>query len=130
MAGMGRGLLIWLLIMLVETVHGVLRGALLAPYIGAAAAERAGWPIAAALVMTVALLTIRWTGLSGLPKLLQLGAAWAMLTLLFELAVGALRGLDATALLAALNPLSGSIAWSAGLMFLAPVLAARLRGRR
>lgn len=128
MAGMGRGLLIWMLIMLLESVHGMLRGALIAPRIGDAAAEGLGWPVAAGLVMAVSLLTIGWTGLSGRAALLRLGAAWAALTVLFELAIGALRGLDVAALMTALNPLTGSVAWSAALMLTAPLLAARLRG--
>ncbi len=127
---MGRGLLIWLVIMLVETVHGVLRGLLLVPRIGPEAADRIGWPVAAILVVAIATLAIRWTGITDRAGLLRLGAAWAVLTVAFELAIGWLRGLDATALLAALNPLSGTITWSAALMLVAPLLAARLRGTR
>jgi hypothetical protein len=41
-----------------------------------------------------------------------------------------LRGLDQQALLATLDPRSGSVMWSAALMLLAPLLAARLRGLR
>jgi hypothetical protein len=59
-----------------------------------------------------------------------LGAAWAVLTVGFELLVGVLRGLDGQALLAALDPRSGTVAWSAALMLLTPLLAARLRGLR
>lgn len=114
--------------MLVETVHGVLRSLLLAPRIGAEAAERAGWWVASALVIAIAVATIRWTQVKSAAGLLRLGALWAVLTILFEIVIGALRGLDGSALLAALNPLSGSIMWSAALMLAAPVLAARLRG--
>ncbi len=130
MRQMGRGLLIWLVIMLVETLHGVLRGALVVPRIGTAAAERVGWPVAAVLVLVIAALLIRWTGIRGTPALLRLGAAWAVLTVGFEFLVGILRGLDGQALLAALDPRSGTVAWSAVLMLLAPLLAARLRGLR
>jgi hypothetical protein len=49
---------------------------------------------------------------------------------LFELVIGWLRGLDAQALLAALNPASGTVLWSAALMLVAPLVAARLRGLR
>jgi hypothetical protein len=125
---MARGLLIWLLIMLVETIHGVLRAALVVPRLGATAAERIGWPVAAVLVMGIALLTIKWTGLHARRSLLGLGAAWAVLTVLFELAIGVLRGLDAAALMAALDPLNGSVPWSAALMLVTPLVAARLRG--
>jgi len=127
---MGRGLLIWFVIMLVETLHGALRGALVVPRIGATAAERVGWPVAAVLVLVIAVLLIRWTGIRGTAPLLRLGAAWAVLTVGFELLVGALRGLDGQALLAALDPRSGTVAWSAALMLLTPLLAAWLRGLR
>jgi hypothetical protein len=127
---MGRGLLIWFVIMLVETLHGVLRGALVVPRIGATAAERVGWPVAAVLVLVISVLLIRWTGIRGTAPLLRLGAAWAVLTVGFELLVGVLRGLDGQALLAALDPRSGTVAWSAALMLLTPLLAARLRGLR
>ncbi|MEY3082996.1 MAG: hypothetical protein RJA94_2981 [Pseudomonadota bacterium] len=127
---MGRGLLIWFVIMLVETLHGVLRGALVVPRIGATAAERVGWPVAAVLVLVISVLLIRWTGIRGTAPLLRLGAAWAVLTVGFEWLVGVLRGLDVQALLAALDPRSGTVAWSAALMLLTPLLAAWLRGLR
>lgn len=125
---MARGMLIWVLLMLVETVHGVLRGLWLTPRIGADNAGLIGWPVAALLVLAITLLTIRWTRLSTRRGLLQLGALWAMLTVLFELAIGALRGLPVTDLIAAVNPLTGSVLWSAALMLAAPLVAARLRG--
>jgi hypothetical protein len=127
---MGRGLLIWFIIMLVETFHGVLRGMFIEPRIGTAAAERVGWPVAAILVLAIAALLIRWTGIRGTASLLRLGAAWAALTVGFELLVGVLRGFDGQALLVALDPRSGTVAWSAVLMLLTPLLAARLRGLR
>ncbi|MCA3560702.1 MAG: hypothetical protein IOC82_06690 [Aestuariivirga sp.] len=125
---MARGLLIWLFIMLAETIHGVLRGFLLEPRVGSHMAERVGWPVAAVLVLAIATLAIRWTGLASRRQLLQLGAVWAVLTLLFELAIGALRGLGGAALAGALNPFTGSVLWSATLMLAAPFIAARLRG--
>lgn len=125
---MARGLLVWLLIMLVETIHGVLRGLLLVPRLGEETAARIGWPVAALLVLAIATATIRWTGLSGTRALLGLGGVWAAFSIVFELGIGRLRGLDAAALATALDPRSGSIPWSAALMLLAPFLAARLRG--
>ena len=70
---MARGLLIWCLIMLVETVHGVLRGLFLAPRLGTTAADRIGWSLAAVLVFGIALLAIRWTGLVSTARLLAPG---------------------------------------------------------
>lgn len=127
---MGRGLLVWLLIMLVETAHGMLRGVFLVPHIGADAAGRVGWPVAALLVLAIAALTLRWTGLADRTSLLRLGVAWAGLTVLFEMLIGVLRGFDREALLAALNPLTGSVAWTALVMLFAPLAARWLRGAR
>jgi hypothetical protein len=125
---MTRGLLVWLLIMLVETIHGVLRGLLLVPHFGEAAAGRMGWPIGAVLVLAVSFACIRWTRLHATADLLGLGAMWAVLTFLFEIAIGAMRGLSASRILAEINPFEGGLMiYSVVLMFFAPLLADRLR---
>lgn len=124
---MMRGVAVWVLIMLIETLHGVLRGLFLAPHVGEETASRIGWPVGLALVFLVSLLTIRWTGITGASSLLRLGAVWALLTVGFELLIGVLRGLDQAQLLAALDPRTGSIPYSAIVMFLAPLMADRFR---
>jgi hypothetical protein len=125
---MARGLLVWLIIMMVESVHGVLRGLLLTPRLGEEASSRIGWPVGLLLVLLVSYLTIRWTGLHRTKDLLVLGAIWAVLTAGFEVAVGLARGLGQDGILAALNPATGTIPYSAFVMLLAPLGAARLRG--
>lgn len=126
---MARGLAVWLLIMLVETMHGVLRGLFLAPRVGEDAASRIGWPVGLALVLAVSVLTIRWIGVTGAAPLLRLGALWAALTVAFEMLIGLARGLDQGQLLAALDPRTGSIPYSAAVMLLAPLAADWLRRR-
>ncbi len=126
---MARGLAVWLLIMLVETMHGVLRGLFLAPRVGEDAASRIGWPVGLALVLAVSVLTIRWIGVTGAAPLLRLGALWAALTAAFEMLIGLARGLDQGQLLAALDPRTGSIPYSAAVMLLAPLAADWLRRR-
>ncbi len=126
---MARGIAVWLLIMLAETAHGVVRGMFLAPSLGEDAATRIGWPVGMVLVLLVSVLAIRWTHISGLGALLRLGAVWAVLTVAFELAVGALRGFDHAQLAEALNPRTGSIAYSALVMLMVPLAADWLRRR-
>lgn len=127
---MARGLLVWFLIMLLETAHGVLRGLLLVPRVGEAMAGRIGWPVAAALVLGVTTLAIRWMGIRQPSRLLALGAVWAILTLAFEFGFGLLRGLSAPQVLAAINPLlGGMLVWSLLVMLLAPLVATAIRGR-
>lgn len=126
---MKRGLTVWLLIMLIETLHGVLRGLFLTPRVGEEMASRIGWPVGLALVFGVSLLAIRWTGIAGIAPLLRLGAVWAVLTVAFELLIGAARGLNEAQLIAALDPRTGSIAYSAAVMLLTPLAADWLRRR-
>lgn len=125
---MARGLLVFLLIMAVETVHGVLRGLFLSPRVGEAMAAKIGWPVGLILVLLIAILTIKWIGLKESRTLFTLGAIWAVLTAAFEIMIGLLRGLGMPEIMAELSPVSGTIPYSAAVMFIAPWLAARLRG--
>ena len=126
---MFRGLLVWLIIMVLETGHGVLRGLFLVPWLGEAAAGRIGWPIGLVIVMATALIMARWVGLRDTAPLLRLGLAWLVLTFGFEVAVGLLRGFDGARIWAEVNPLAGGLmVYSLAVMVVAPLLAARLRG--
>lgn len=123
-----RGLLVFLGIMAAETVHGVLRGLVLVPRVGEETASWLGWPVGMGIVLLISYLSIGWTGLRARTDLLRLGVVWAVLTAAFEVMIGVLRGMGAAELLAALNPLAGTILYSAAVMLLAPLIAARLRG--
>ncbi|MGA7267825.1 MAG: hypothetical protein WBX21_08695 [Aestuariivirga sp.] len=126
---MSRGLAVWLFIMLVETLHGLLRGLLLVPRVGEETAGRIGWPIGLVIVLGISIALAPWMAIRDTSALLRLGGLWAVLTLIFELTIGLLRGLDLPRLLAELNPLAGGLTiYSLAVMFLAPLLAARLRG--
>jgi hypothetical protein len=125
---MVRGLLVFLGIMAVETVHGVLRGLFLVPRVGEDMASWLGWPAGMVIVLLISTLAIGWTGIRTRSALLRLGAVWAVLTIAFEVMIGFLRGMGAAEVLAAFNPLAGTILYSAAVMFLAPLAAARLRG--
>ncbi len=126
---MGRGLAVWVLIMAVETVHGILRGLFLVPRVGEAMAGRIGWPVGLVIVLGITVLAIRWIGLSERRALLGLGLIWLVLTFCFEIAIGYARGLSNEAILAEINPLSGGLmVYSLVVMLLAPLVAARIRG--
>lgn len=116
--------------MAAETVHGVLRGLFLVPRVGEEMASWLGWPVGMGIVLLISYLSIGWTGLRARKELLRLGAVWAVLTVAFEVMIGSLRGMGAAELLAALNPLTGTIAYSAAVMLFVPLIAARLRGTR
>lgn len=89
-----------------------------------------GWQVATTLVPAIALMRIGWTRLTTRSQILALRAAWTSFTVLLGLTIGMLRGLDAQALMAALNPPTGSIARTAAVMLATPLIAARIRGVR
>lgn len=123
-----RGVAVWCLFMAIETVHGILRSIFLVPRVGLDVSNRIGWPIAASIVFGVTWLTFRWVGLSGTRALLWLGTIWALLTLIFELAIGALQGLDAAQLAREINPLSGGLLmYSLLVAVFAPCAVSRLQ---
>ena len=124
-----RALLVWMLIMLVETALGMAREIFVAPALGDLRARQLGVLSGSLLVLCIAGLTARWLGASDRRTQLLVGAFWAGLTLLFEILLG--RALDAgwDRIISDFNPARGGF-MMAGLavMFFAPLLAARLRG--
>jgi hypothetical protein len=126
---MWRGLILWLIIMALETVNGVLRGLYFVPAVGEALAGRIGFATGSVIVLTAALVGIGWTALGSFRHLLALGAIWAVLTLFFEIGIGLLRGYDWMRIWAEIDPRSGgTMLASLTIMLFAPMLAARLRG--
>jgi hypothetical protein len=83
-----RAIAVWLVIMVAETVHGVLRGLLLEPIVGDHSARQIGVVIGSLIVLLVARLSIRWIGAKGTAQLLGMGAMWVALTLIFEVVLG------------------------------------------
>jgi hypothetical protein len=125
---MSRGILVFLFIMALETVHGILRGLFLVPQIGETMSGRIGWPVGVLIVLGLSTILIDWTGLSGRSDLLRLGVIWAGLTAAFEIAIGLLRGLDASRVWSEINPLDGGLMlYSLAVMLFAPVIGSRLR---
>ena len=96
----GRAMLVWLLMMAVETVHGVLRNRFLVPVIGAVGASQIGVLIGSALILGIAILTIGWIHPASERALLTIGAMWLILTLAFEFGLGRALGRSWTGLLA------------------------------
>lgn len=125
---MGRGILVWLGFMALETIHGILRSIFLVPRVGRETSNLIGWPIAAAIVFGVTLLTSRWVGLHSTRALLALGALWAVLTFAFEISIGLLQGMDAAQIAQEVNPLAGGLMmYSLIVAFFSPYFAAKLR---
>jgi hypothetical protein len=126
----GRAAAVWGLIALAETVHGILRGLLLAPAVGEPAAQRIGFAVGSLIVLGLATVTSRWLGAPAARQRWLVGALWAVLMAGFEGLIGLARGFDAARIAAEFDPRRGGpMAFGLLLMLAAPALGAWLRGR-
>jgi hypothetical protein len=125
-----RAVAVWLVIIAVETVHGVLRGLLLAPLVGDLPARQIGVLIGSLLIFIVAWLFVRWIAARTHIQLLGVGLLWAALTVAFEIGLGRLvLGLPWDRITEDYDPTRGGFL-GLGLLFMAasPLLAAKIRG--
>jgi hypothetical protein len=125
----GKAILVWLLIIVVESVHGVLRNLFVAPAIGDFEARQAGVFIGSALIVLIAWLTAPWLNLNGRAQFAGVGLLWVGLTLVFEFSLGVAMGLSWERTTSDYNVVRGGLL-PLGLvvMAFAPYAGARLRG--
>lgn len=83
-----RAFAVWLVIIAVETVHGILRTMLLVPLVGDLPARQIGVLVGSALIFAVCFLCIRWIAATTKTYLLGVGLLWSVLTVLFEIGLG------------------------------------------
>ena len=85
---LSRTFAVWLLMMVIETVHGVLRTMLLAPVVGEFPARQIGVFTGSLLILAVTYLSLGWLRLDRPRLRLAVGILWAILTLAFEVGLG------------------------------------------
>lgn len=123
-----RAVFVWMLLMLLETLSGRARSLFLAPAIGDLAARQWGVAAGCALIFIVTLLTARWIGAATAAQQLIVGAIWALLTLVFEIALGRALELGWARIFSDYNPARGGfMVLGLAFMALAPWWVARLR---
>jgi Na+/melibiose symporter-like transporter len=124
-----KGIVIWLVFILAESLNGAVRIFWLVPFLGDPLAHQVSFFTASALVLAIATLFVRWLQTSHFSQLLGVGVLWLMLTILFEIALGRLVfgyswqqiGADYNLLQGGLMPLG--LVW----LMLSPVIAAKIR---
>jgi hypothetical protein len=123
-----RATLVWMLIILAETVHGTAREIFIAPVLGDLRARQLGIPVACVIVFVIAWASARWMGAATRQVQLLVGAYWAVLTLTFEILLGRAIGLAWPRIFSDYDPTRGGF-MLLGLAFMvfAPMLAATLR---
>jgi hypothetical protein len=121
----------WVAIMLVETVHGILRTLLVAPVVGDFRARQIAVFTESMLILGVAWLTRRSIAAPTRREQLVVGLVWTGCTVLFEIALGRLLGLGWGRMLEDYNLAKGGL-MPLGLVILtlAPMIAATIEAKR
>jgi hypothetical protein len=123
-----RALVVWVLIIAAESVHGVLRGLFLVPVVGDLPARQIGVLVGSAIILAIAWLVSRWLGARSLREQLAVGALWVALTVCFEFALGRVLGFATDRIVEDYDPSRGGfMLLGLAVMLIAPALAARLR---
>jgi len=83
-----RALVVWLVIIFAESVHGVLRTLLLVPLVGDFKARQISVFLGSLLILTIAYLFVGWIRAKNTASLFAVGFFWLVLTLTFEVSLG------------------------------------------
>lgn len=123
-----RAALVWMLIMLAETGHGVVREVFIAPVIGGLRARQLGVLAGCVIIFVIALLTARWMKAGTRREQFRVGAFWIALTLIFEFALGRATGASWSRILSDYNPAQGGfMLLGLAFMFFTPWLTRKIR---
>lgn len=129
LAALIRAVMVWLLIIGVESVHGALRRLLLDPDT-AFALRQVSVGMGVLIVFVVTWACSRWMAVRSKPALLAIGVLWVILTLIFEFALGRALGMGWRELTAGYDLSRGEL-MPLGLLAtaFAPWIVARLKTR-
>ena len=116
-----RASLVWMLMMLAETGHGMVREVFIAPVIGGLRARQIGVLVGCIIIFVIAWLTARWMAAGTRRQQFSVGAFWVLLTLIFEFALGRSIGASWS------RTLSGFMLFGLVFMFITPWLTRKLR---
>ena len=122
--------MMWMAIMLLETVNRAGREVFVAAYIGSESAKHLGVLASCIMIFIVAWLGARWLNAPTRRLQLLVGALWCALTLSFEFAVARAMGVTWAEILSDYNPAHGRLmTLRIAFMFCAPMLASAIRLR-
>lgn len=85
-----RAFAVWLILMAVETIHGVFRMLVLQPWVGDFRARQISVLTGSVLILIVTYLFIGWIRPATTKQLTITGVIWVLLTLCFEIGLGRL----------------------------------------
>jgi hypothetical protein len=123
-----KGIIVWLVLILAESLNGTVRILWLVPTLGDLRAHQLSFVMGAILILTIATLFVRWLHASRVSQLLSVGVLWLMLTVVFEMVLGRfILGYSWEQIAADYNVLQGGL-MPFGLVWLtlSPLIAAKI----
>ena len=120
--------MVWLLIVLAESIHGALRELFVKPVLGDLLARQLGVLTGSLLILLIATLTAGWLVTNNDRQRLVIGAAWVILMVCFEVGLGIALGATRERILSDYDFSQGGL-MVLGLIVLqfAPLIGARIR---
>lgn len=127
-----RALVVWFVLIVAESLHGISRQLLLAPLLGDFRARQLSVFTGCLIILGITYLFIHWLRAETTKELLALGLFWVVLTVVFELALGRLvLGFPWERLLADYDLQAGGLMlFGLGFLLFAPCIAFKLRDRQ
>ena len=105
-----RSIVVWLVMIMAEIVHGIARAIFLVPHVGEFRSNQIGVFTGSIIILVIALAFGRWIGAARPAQLLMVGTLWLGLTLAFEFLFGRfVMGLSWERLAADYNVLEGGL---------------------
>ena len=125
-----RSVVIWLVLIYAEILHGIARGIFLVPHVGEFRSNQIGVLTGSIIILVIAVIFVRWIGASRTSTLLTVGVLWLGLTLAFEILFGRfVIGASWERLAADYNVVEGGLLpFGMLVLLLSPLVAGRMRG--
>lgn len=124
----GRSLGVWLLIVLAETIHGIVRQLFLVDLVGDFRARQIGVFTGSLIILVIATVTIKWLGANTTKQQFAVGIIWVVLIVAFEVSLGLFLHYTPERILSDYDlPRGGLMGLGLLVMLCAPYLAARAR---
>ena len=124
----GRALAVWLIVVVAETMHGIVRTLWWAPRLGDFRARQVAVFSGSAIILAIAAAFIRWIDPPSRRAALAIGGLWLLLTLTFEIVVGRATGASWARIAEDYDLVHGGLLpVGMAILTLAPLVAARAR---
>lgn len=123
-----RSLVVWIVIILAECVHGIARRLLLEPLVGDLRARQISVFIGGTIVVVITFVFVRWLKINRISHFILVGAFWVALTIGFEIVLGRfVVGLSWERIVSDYNIAGGGfMLFGLLVMLLAPLMMAKL----